>query len=86
MKDLQMLVWLTQVGISVAAPLATFVFCALWLREQFGLGMWVLWLALALGTICAISGFRQCLQLMDQMARRNNKQNQEPPIGFNEHN
>lgn len=84
MKDLQMLVWLTQVGISVAAPLAAFVFCAVWLREQFGLGVWIIWVGLALGAVCAFSGFRQCLQLMDQMANRKNK-NEEPPVGFNEH-
>lgn len=84
MKDLSMLVWLSQVGISVAAPLAAFVFCGVWLREQFDLGVWVIWVGLILGGICAVTGFRQCLQLMDRMADRNNK-NEEPPLGFNEH-
>lgn len=84
MKDLNMLVWLTQAGISVAAPLAAFVFMAVWLREQFGLGVWIIWLGLGLGIVCAVSGFRQCLQLMDHMASRNNK-NEEPPVSFNEH-
>lgn len=85
MKDLQMLIWLTQVGISVAAPLAVFAFGAAWLRERLGLGMWIVWLGLALGLICAVSGFRQCLQLMEQMSKDKTKRNQEPPIGFNEH-
>lgn len=84
MKDLNMLVWLTQVGISVAVPLAAFVFCAVWLQERFGLGGWIIWVGLALGIICAISGFRQCLTLMDQMAQRKNKP-EKPPVGFNEH-
>ena len=84
MEAWNMLVWLTQCGISVAAPLAAFVFCALWLQEQFGLGVWVIWLGLALGIICAVSGFRLCLQLMEHMAGRTGK-NEEPPIGFNEH-
>ena len=84
MKDLSMLVWLTQLGISVAAPLATFVLLALWLRQQFGLGMWIIWTALVLGGICAVSGFRQTLHLMEQMDSRNSKK-QEPPIGFNDH-
>ena len=35
MKDLRMLVWLTQVGISVAAPLVVFLLIALWLRALF---------------------------------------------------
>lgn len=85
MKDLSMLVWLTQVGISVAAPLASFVFCAVWLREQFGLGIWIIWAGLALGIVCAVSGFRQCLLLMDQMVSRKNKKDGDPPISFNEH-
>ena len=84
MKDLNMLVWLTQVGISVAAPLAAFVFCAVWLRQQFGLGAWIIWVGLALGAVCAVTGFRQCLILMEQMAGRQNKQDP-PPVGFNEH-
>lgn len=85
MKDLQMLVWLSQVGISVAAPLAVFVFCAVWLRERFGLGMWIIWLGLGLGVICAVSGFCQCLQLMERLSKRNDKQDPKPPVGFNQH-
>lgn len=84
MKDFSMLVWLTQAGISVAAPLAAFVFCGVWLRQQFGLGMWVIWAGLVLGVICAVTGFRQCLHLMEQMASRQNKKDP-PPVGFNEH-
>ena len=85
MKGLNMLVWLTQVGISVAAPLAAFVFCGLWLRDQFGLGNWIILVGLGLGIICAVTGFRQCLQLMEQMSKRTNKNDQEPPLSFNEH-
>lgn len=84
MKDYSMLVWLSQVGISVVAPLASFVFCALWLRDQFGLGCWIIWTGLILGIICAVTGFRQCLHLMERMDARNNNK-EEPPLGFNEH-
>ena len=85
MKDLNMLVWLTQVGISVAAPLAAFVFIALWLRDQFGFGDWIIWAGLAFGIICAVTGFRQCLELMEQMDKRRHKDDGEPPVSFNEH-
>ena len=34
MKDLHMLVWLTQVGISVAAPPVVFLLIAVWLRNR----------------------------------------------------
>lgn len=84
MKNLSSLVWLTQVGISVVSPLAGFVLCALWLRDQFGLGKWVICAGLVLGIVCAVSGFRQCLLLMEQNTTRGQKK-EAPPPGFNEH-
>ena len=84
MKDLHMLVWLSQVGISVAAPPVVFILLALWLRERFGLGPWCIWAALILGIICAVSGLRQSLFLMEKMSKGNKKET--PPVpGFNEH-
>ena len=85
MKDLQMLVWLTQLGISVAVPLAGFVFGAVWLRSYFGLGSWIIWAGVTVGAICAVSIFRQTLAMMDKMAR-GNKPEQQPPLSFNDHN
>ena len=49
MKELTLLTWLTQLGLSVALPLAGFIFLALWLRSQFGWGDWVLWVGIVLG-------------------------------------
>ena len=84
MKDLRMLVWLTQVGISVAAPPVVFLLLALWLRSRFALGAWCILAALALGMICAVSGLRQTLMLMEKMHRQNHRD--DPPVpGFNEH-
>ena len=37
MKDLNLLVFLTQLGFTVAFPLAGFVLLAIWLRDRFGL-------------------------------------------------
>ena len=37
MKELNLLVWLTQLGISVAGPLAGFILLAVWLRQRFDL-------------------------------------------------
>lgn len=84
MKDLRMLVWLTQVGISVAAPPVVFLLIALWLRGRFGLGPWCVIAALVLGLICAVSGLRQTLMLMERMHRQNHK-DPDPVAGFNEH-
>lgn len=84
MKEYSMLVWLTQVGISVAAPPVVLLFLSLWLRSRFGLGSWCVWTALALGILCAISGLRQSLQLMEKMAKKHGQD--EPTVpGFNEH-
>ena len=84
MKEYSMLVWLTQVGISVAAPPVVFLLIAVWLRDRFGLGAWCILTALALGLICAVSGLRQSLLLMEKMHKQNHKDDPAVP-GFNEH-
>ena len=84
MKDIHMLIWLTQLGISVAAPPVVLLLIAVWLRDRFGLGVWCILVALALGLICAISGLRQTLRLMERMHKQNHKDTPTVP-GFNEH-
>lgn len=85
MKDLNLLVWLTQLGLSVAAPLAGFILLALWLHRSCGWGEWVIWTGLVLGFICAIQGFRDSLKVMEQLSR-DKKTKEDPPVSFNEHN
>lgn len=83
MKDLSLLVWLTQLGLSVAVPLAGFVLLAVWLHSGCGWGMWVIWVGLFLGIWIAITSFRSSLQMMEQFSR--SKRKDPPPISFNEH-
>ena len=84
MKQLSLLIWLTQLGISVAVPLAGFVLLAVWLQSRFDLGAWVIWAGVGLGVICAIDGLRTSLKAMDRLA--NHKPDQEPPpVAFNDH-
>lgn len=87
MKEINMLVWITQLGVSVAAPLGGFTLLGLWLRERFGLGLWAMLLCVALGLIGAASGLRQSLKIMEQMDARSGdrKRKEPPPISFNEH-
>lgn len=87
MKDMNLLVWLTQLGISVAVPLAGFVLLAVWLRDRFGWGGWILWAGLALGLISAVNGFRSALQAMVQMTKKDqeDKDAKDPPAAFNDH-
>lgn len=84
MKDLTLLVWLTQLGLSTALPLAGFILLALWLRNSLGWGDWVLWIGIALGIVTAIDGFRTSLKAMEHLSRR--KRDDEPPVSFNDHN
>lgn len=83
MKDLKLLVWLTQLGLSVACPLAGFVFLGVWLHRSCGWGVWTVWAGLVLGLICAVNGFRDSLKVMEMISK--NKKDEPPPVSFNEH-
>lgn len=83
MKDVSMLVWLTQLGVSVAFPLAGFVFLAAWLHNSRGWGVWVIWVGIGLGLISAINGLRYNLKAMMQMS--SDKKKDPPPVAFNDH-
>lgn len=83
MKDISLLVWLAQLGFSVAFPLAGFILLAVWLRDRWGWGDWVLWAGIALGIICAIDGFRSSVRAMSRLAK--DKKKDPPPVSFNDH-
>lgn len=84
MKDLTLVVWLTQLGISVAGPLVGFVLLAVWLRNSFDLGSWVIWAGAAVGAVCAVDGLRESLRLMSRISKRK-KEDKQPPVAFNDH-
>lgn len=84
MKEFSLLIWLTQLGISVAAPLAVLVLLAVWLHRSCGWGQWTIWVGLVVGFICAIQGFRDSLKIMEQVSRE--KKKEDPGVSFNEHN
>lgn len=83
MKNLSLLVWLTQLGFSVAVPLGGFVLLAIWLRSRFDLGAWVVILGVVLGVIGAIDGLRNSLKAMERMA--GDKEKEKPTVSFNDH-
>lgn len=83
MKNLKLIVWLTQLGLSVAIPPAGFILLALWLRDSCGWGGWVLWVGIALGVIGAFDGLRSGLKAMERMSR--NEKKEDLPVSFNEH-
>lgn len=83
MKDLNLLVWLTQLGISVAAPLGGFIWLGIWLRQRFDLGIWIVLVSIFLGLVCAVDGMRSSLKAMERMSH--NKTEEPPPVSFNDH-
>lgn len=83
MKNLNLLVWFTQLGLNVALPPAMFILLALWLRDSWGWGGWVLWAGIVLGVVCAVDGLRTSLRAMERMSR--NKKEEDKPVSFNEH-
>lgn len=86
MKDLGLLIWLVQLGISVAVPLAGYVLLAVWLRSWLGWGSWVVLVGVVLGIVSAVGGLRDALKYMDKYIKRNRPKTEEPPtIGFNDH-
>ncbi len=83
MKNISLLVWLTQLGLSVAVPLAGFILLALYLRNSCGWGSWVIFAGTALGIICAVQGLRSSLKTMERLAKDETKD--KPPVSFNDH-
>ena len=82
MKDVNLLIWLTQLGLTVAVPPAMFILLAVWLRNTWGWGSWVIWVAVVLGLYCAITGLVSTLKALSRMT-----DNKKEPSGvsFNEH-
>ena len=83
MKNLSLLVWLTQLGLSVALPPLCFIGLAVWLRDRWGWGSWVLWVGIILGIYCAVTGFVSTLRSLLHMAEDEKKD--PPPTAFNDH-
>lgn len=83
MKDLPLIVWLTQFGLSVAAPLVCFPLLGHWLQSRFGWGQWVFWVALGLGVFSAFDGLHTSIKALDRLSRKEKKD--PPPVSFSEH-
>ncbi len=81
MKNISLLVWMTQLALSVCVPLAGFILLGVWLHNRFGWGAWVIVTGAVLGLICAVEGLRSSLKAMARLAKNEEK----PPVSFNDH-
>ena len=82
MKHAKLLVWITQLGFSTAAPLIGFIWLAVWLHNSRNWGVWVMIAGVVLGVVSAIDGLRMSLKAMERMSKENEKN---PFEGFNHH-
>lgn len=84
MKDLKLLVWLTQLGLSVALPPAGLIWLAVWLRDSRGWGNWVIWVGIIAGAVLTVNSLRTSLKTLDRLTRPQ-KDCPPPPASFNGH-
>lgn len=83
MKNISMILWVTQLGLSVAVSPVLMILLAVWLRDSCGWGGWVIWAGIVLGIYCAVQGLRSSLKTMQRQAESDKEQ--QPPVSFNEH-
>ncbi len=81
-KGLRYLVWLTQLGLSVAAPLAAFILLGVWLRNARGWGDWTVAVGILLGLLGAAGGLYNSFKLLNQMLKQDEER---PTKGYNRH-
>ncbi|MBE6983051.1 MAG: AtpZ/AtpI family protein [Ruminococcaceae bacterium] len=81
MKNLSLLVWFTQLAVSVAVPLGGAVWLSVWLYNKYRLGVWVIILGVLLGLWWAIDGLRTSLKAMARLAKPDAEDNEEQRNG-----
>ena len=81
-RALQVLVWLTQAGLSIVIPPLLFIGGAAWLKARFSLGDWVTVVGIVLGVLGVIGGLINTFRTLDRIGHA---PEDEPPRGFNDH-
>ena len=84
MKQLSLLLWVTQFGLSVLFPICFFFMLAVWLQEKYALGMWIVIVLGILGFLISFSTARSCIRSMKKDAEAAGS-TKKPPVAFNEH-
>ena len=84
MKHVNLLVWITQLGLSIAVPFTGFLLLALWLRNRFGWGNWIVIIGILVGLISAADSFFVAMKAM-QRSTPDKTEEDPPPVSFNDH-
>ena len=82
-KWMTYLVWLTQLGLSVATPLVGFILLAVWLHNSKGWGGWVVLAGVLLGLMGAVGGLYSGLKTLHRLTAQDEKTDTLP--GYNHH-
>ena len=82
MKTLDLILWVTQFGLSILIPPCFLLLLAHWLQAKLGWGLWCPLAFFALGILIAISTARANWKFMRKTAEAGSK---EPPVSFNDH-
>ena len=85
MKIINLLMWVTQFGLSIIFPTLLFLWLGIWLQNKFDLGTWILILMGIVGVLTSVSTTRSCLRSMCKAAQELSD-SKDPPIAFNDHN
>lgn len=84
MKVFSLLIWVGQFGFSALFPTCFFLMTAVWLRDRFGLGLWVVAVLGILGLMTSFSTAKACLRsILKEIDRISDRK--DPPPAFNEH-
>lgn len=84
MKFLSLLIWVSQFGFSVLFPTCFFLITAVWLRNRFHLGLWIVVILGILGLATSFTTARSCLKsILREMDRISDRR--DPPPAFNDH-
>lgn len=84
MKDVKLIVWITQLIMTIVVPLVGFILLGAWLCKSRGWGAWALWAGIGLGIYSAVGGVRDLIRTLKRMAKEA-RDEQEPPVCFNDH-
>ena len=84
MKDINLIIWLMQLGISVAAPPLGFILLAVWLHNTRGWGSWVVIVGIILGISSAVGGLCSSLYCLNN-ASEGKDEDKQNVTSYNEH-